>query len=181
MPAAGLLLLQAAEEAPKGPFAINPGVSIWTLVVFLLLLVALAKTAWPAILRAVEEREKKIQAQIEAAQKANQDAQRVLAEYQQRLAGARAEAQELVASGRQAADKVREEILARARGEHEELIARARREIVAEREKAVADLRREAVELSLAAAGRVIERNLDTEADRRLVQEYLNSLRGTQS
>ena len=175
------LLLQAAAEAPKGPFAINPGVSIWTLVIFGILLVVLARTAWPAILKAVEEREKKIQAQIEAAQRANQDAQRVLAEYQQKLAAARGEAQELVAAGRQAADKVREEILARARGEHEELIGRARREIVAEREKALADLRREAVDLSLAAAGRVLECNLDTEADRRLVQEYLNTLKGTQS
>jgi F-type H+-transporting ATPase subunit b len=180
MPALGLLL-QAAEPAPRGPFAITPGVSLWTLVIFGLLLVVLAKTAWPAILKAVEEREKKIQEHIDAAQRANQDAQRVLAEYQQKLAGARAEAQELVAAGRQAADKVREEILARARGEHEELIGRARREIVAEREKAVADLRREAVELSLAAASRVLERNLDTEADRRLVQEYLNTLKGTQS
>ena len=179
MPAFSLLL--QAVEAPKGPFAINPGVSIWTLVIFGILLVVLARTAWPAILRAVEEREKKIQAQIEAAQRANQDAQRVLAEYQQKLTGAKTEAQELVAAGRQAADKVREEILVRARAEHEELIRRARREIVAEREKALADLRREAVELSLAAAGKVLERNLDTEADRRLVQEYLNTLKATQS
>jgi F-type H+-transporting ATPase subunit b len=180
MPALSLLL-QAAEEAPRGPFTINPGVAIWTLVVFGILLVVLARTAWPAILKAVEEREKRIQQQIEAAQRANQDAQRVLAEYQQKLAAARAEAQELVAAGRLAADKVREQILARGRAEHEELIGRARREIVAEREKALADLRREAVELSLAAAGKVLERNLDTESDRRLVQEYLNSLQSTQS
>jgi F-type H+-transporting ATPase subunit b len=180
MPALSLMLV-AAEEAPKGPFAITPGVSLWTLVIFVILMVVLAKTAWPSILKAVEEREKKIQAQIEAAQKANQDAQKVLAEYKEKLAAARGEAQELVAAGRQAADKVREEIIARARAEHEELMNRARREIVAEREKALADLRREAVELSLAAASKVIERNLDSEADRRLVQDYLNSLRATQS
>ncbi len=180
MPALSLLL-QAAEEAPKGPFAINPGVSIWTLVVFLLLLFALGKWAWPAILKAVEEREKKIQAQIEAAEKANRDAQQVLVDYQKKLAAARGEAQELLAAGRAAGEKLREEIMARARAEHEELIGRARREIVAEREKAVADLRREAVELSLAAAGKVIEKNLDTEADRRMVQDYLNSLKSTQS
>ena len=175
----GFALLAAAEEAPKGPFAINPGVSIWTLVVFLLLLAALAKWAWPAILKAVEEREKRIQAQLDQAEKANQDAQRVLADYQQKLAAAQGEAQELLVAGRQAAEKVREEILARARAEHEDLIARARREIVAEREKAVAELRGEAVELSLAAASKVLERNLDSEADRRLVREYLDSLHNT--
>ncbi len=180
MPALSLLL-QAAEPMPPGPFRIMPGVSIWTLVIFLLLMVALAKTVWPMILKAVEEREKRIAAQIAAAEKANQDAQHVLADYQRQLAGAKAEAQELLAAGRAAGDKLREEIMARARAEHEELIARARREIAAEREKAVADLRREAVELSLAAAGKVIEKNLDTEADRRMVQEYLNSLKVTQS
>jgi F-type H+-transporting ATPase subunit b len=180
MPALSLLL-QAAAEAPRGPFAINPGVSLWTLVIFAILFVVLAKTAWPAILKAVEEREKKIQAQIEAAEKANQEAQRVLADYQQKLTAAKNEAQELLAAGRAAGENVREEIVARARAEHEELIGRARREIASEREKAVAELRREAVELSLAAAGKVLEKNLDTEADRRLVQEYLASLKSTQS
>jgi len=175
------LLLETAAEAPKGPFAMTPGVSIWTLVIFLALVVVLAKTAWPAILKAVEEREKKIQAQLDQAEKANQEAQRVLADYQQKLAAARNEAQELLAAGRLAADKAREEILARARAEHEDLIGRARREIVAEREKALAELRGEAVELSLAAAGKVLERNLDTEADRRLVREYLDSLHNTRT
>ncbi len=174
-------LLQAAEEAPKGPFAMNPGVSIWTLVIFLVLVVVLAKTAWPAILKAVEERERKIQAQLDQAEKANQDAQRVLADYQEKLAAARNEAQQLLAAGRQAAEKAREEIMARSRAEHEDLLARARREIVAEREKALAELRSEAVELSLAAAGKVLERNLDSEADRRLVREYLDSLHNTRT
>ena len=173
--------LQAAEEAPKGPFAITPGVSIWTLVVFLVLLVVLAKTAWPAILKAVEEREKKIQAQLDQAEQANREAQRVLADYQQKLAAARNEAQELLAAGRQAGEKAREEIMTRARTEHEDLIDRARREIVAEREKALAALRGEAVELSLAAASKVLERNLDSEADRRLVREYLDSLHNTRT
>jgi F-type H+-transporting ATPase subunit b len=180
MPALSLLV-QAAEEAPKGPFAINPGVSLWTLVIFVLLLLALAKWAWPAILKAVEEREKRIQAQLDQAEQANLEAQRVLGDYKEKLAGARTEAQELLAAGRQAADKARDEIVARARSEHQELIERARREIQAEREKALTELRREAVELSLAAAGKVLERRLDTEADRRLVQEYLSSLHGTQS
>jgi len=180
MPALSLLL-QAGEAAPKGPFQIEWGVSFWTLVVFGILMVVLAKTAWPAILKAVEEREKKIQVQIEAAEQANREAQRVLAEYHQKLAAARGEAQELLAAGRAAGERLREDIMARARAEHEELIGRARREIAAEREKAVADLRREAVELSLAAAGKVIEKNLDTEADRRMIQDYLDSLKGAQS
>ena len=165
-----------AEGAGRGPFSINPGLMIWTLVIFGLLLLILAKTAWPAILKAVEEREQRIQDQLDAAAKANAEAQRLLADYHSQLAAAKAEAQDIVAQGRTAGDKLRDEIVAKGRTEQEELLARARREIAIERDKAVAELRREAVELSIAAATKVIERNLDTEADRKLVQDYLARL-----
>ena len=175
------LLLQAAEEAPKGPFAITPGVSLWTLVIFLILMVALAKTAWPMILKAVEAREAKIRGEIEAAERANAEAQRMLQQYQAQLAKANAEAQELVAQGRQAGEQLREQLATKGRQEQEELLQRARREITLERDRALAELRREAVELSIAAASKVIEKNLDTESDRKLVRDYLDSLHPTKS
>lgn len=178
----GSLLAAVQEEGGgTGPFAINPGVTIWTLLIFGLLVFILAKTAWPAILKTVEEREQKIQAQLDAAAKANAEAQRLLAEHQAEVAGAKAEAQEIVAAGRQAGEKVREEIVAKGRAEQEELLARARREIQIEKERALADLRREAVELSIAVASKVIGRNLDTESDRRMVQDYLNAMHDTRA
>ena len=175
------LLLQAAEEAPKGPFAITPGVSLWTLVIFLILMVVLAKTAWPMILKAVEAREAKIRGEIEAAERANAEAQRMLQQYQAQLAKASAEAQELVAQGRQAGEQLREQLATKGRQEQEELLQRARREITLERDRALAELRREAVELSIAAASKVIEKNLDTESDRKLVRDYLDSLHPTKA
>ena len=171
----------AAAEEGGGPFTINPGLTIWTLVIFALLLVILAKTAWPAIMKAVEEREKRIKQHLDDAAKANAEAQRLLAEYQAQLASARAEAQDAVAQGRQAGEKVREEMVAKGRGEQEELLERARREIALERDRALAELRREVVELSIAAASKVIEKNLDSEADRKLVQDYLSALHSKQS
>jgi F-type H+-transporting ATPase subunit b len=182
MLAASLLLAAAEAAEPRGtPFDINPGVTIWTLVVFAALLVILAKTAWPAILKAVEEREAKIQAQLDAAAKANAEAQRALAVYQQQLASAREEAQAIVAAARLAGERLRDELVSKGRAEQEELLVRARREIGLERDKAVVELRREAVELSIAAASKVVERNLDNEADRRLVVDYLQSLGATRS
>jgi len=180
-PVSFLLAASAAGEGGSGPFSINPGVTIWTLVVFGILLFALAKTAWPAILQAVEEREQRIQAQLDAAEKANAEGQRALAICNQQLSTAREEAQAIVAAARQAGEKVREELVAKGRVEQEELLARARREIGLERDKAVAELRREAVELSIAAASKVIERNVDTESDRRLVRDYLDRLGATRS
>lgn len=182
MSPASFFLAATAEGGGGGtPFDINPGVTIWTLVVFGILLFVLAKTAWPAILKAVEDREQTIQAQLDAAEKANAEAQRVLAVYQQQVAAAREEAQAMVAAGRHAGEKLRQELVAKGRAEQEELLVRARREIGLERDQAVAELRREAVELSIAAASRVIERNLDNETDRRLVLDYLQSLDTTRS
>jgi F-type H+-transporting ATPase subunit b len=74
------------------------------------------------------------------------------------------------------AQKEREQLLAKTREEQEALLERARREIGAEKEKAILELRREAVDLSIAAASKLVESNLDTEANRRLVLDYLTTI-----
>jgi F-type H+-transporting ATPase subunit b len=175
-----LLLLQVAHEAaggaaPSGPFTINPGLIIWTLVVFGILLVGLWRV-YPWIVKFVEERERRIQKQLEDAEKANAEAQRLLEEHKKQIAAARNEAQEILAKAKTVAQKEREVLLAKAREEYDALLNRARKDIDAETEKAIQALRREAVELSIAAASRVIEANLDTDANRKLVTDFLESL-----
>ena len=177
MPVLLALLQEGTHEAGGGgPFSINPGLIIWTLVVFGILLVLLWRFAFPAILKSVEERERRIQKQLEEAERANAEAQRLLEEHKKQLAAARAEAQNILTKAKTVAQKEREALLAKAREEYEALLVRARKDIDAEKEKALQELRREAVELSIAAASRVIEANLDTEANRRLVTEFLESL-----
>jgi F-type H+-transporting ATPase subunit b len=159
-----------------GPFSINPGLIIWTLVVFGILLVLLWRLAFPAIVRSVEERERRIQKQLEDAEKANAEAQRLLEEHKKQIAAARNEAQDILAKAKTVSQKEREALLQKAREEYDALLGRARKDIDAEKEKAIQALRREAVELSIAAASRVIESNLDNEANRRLVTEFLETL-----
>jgi len=177
-----LLLLQEAHEAGGaaptggGPFSINPGLIIWTLVVFGILLFLLWRYGFPYLVKTVEERERRIQKQLEDAEKANAEAQRLLEEHRKQIAAARNEAQDILAKAKTVAQKERETLLAKAREEYEALLNRARKDIDAEKDKAILELRREAVELSIAAASRVIEANLDTEANRRLVTEFLESL-----
>src|SRR5881275_151264 len=173
-----LFLIQegAQEGGGRGPFTINPGLIIWTLVVFGILLVLLWRLAFPAIVRSVEERERRIQKQLEDAERANAEAQRLLDEHKKQLTAARTEAQDILAKAKTVSQKEREALLAKAREEYEALLSRARKDIETEKEKAVLELRREAVELSIAAASRVIEANLDTEANRRLVTEFLEGL-----
>jgi F-type H+-transporting ATPase subunit b len=170
---------QAGHEAGGGgggPFSINPGLIIWTLVVFGILLVLLWRLAFPAIVRSVEERERRIQKQLEDAEKANAEAQRLLEEHKKQIAAARNEAQDILAKAKTVSQKEREALLQKAREEYDALLGRARKDIDAEKEKAIQALRREAVELSIAAASRVIESNLDNEANRRLVTEFLETL-----
>lgn len=175
-----LMLVAAAAEAAEGglggPFTVEPGLVIWTWIVFGFLLYALWKIAWPPIVRLTEEREKRIAAQLSEAQRLGSEAQATAERHQKLLEGAKHEAQALINEAKGVAQKEREVLLAKAAQEQETLLERARREIEAERERAVSDLRREAVELSLAAATKLIQMRLDDDADRKIVEEYLGSL-----
>jgi F-type H+-transporting ATPase subunit b len=178
MPALPLLLqeVQGAEGGGFTPFSINPGLILWTVVVFGLLLALLWKFGWPAILKSVEDRERRIQQQLDEAERARAEAARLLEEHKRTLGNARGEAQALIAKAQALGEKERQGILERARAEQELLLERARKEIEAEKEKALLALRLEAVDLSIAAASKLIEQNLDTAANRKLVVEYLATL-----
>jgi F-type H+-transporting ATPase subunit b len=174
-----LAFLAAAQESGEGtagPFTLEPGLMVWTWVVFIALFFLLRRYAWPAILRATEERERKIALQLEEAERLNTEARSSLEEHQRLLSGARHEAHQLLQDAKSAAEKEREVLLTRTREEQEHVLERAKQEIAAERDRAMADLRREAVDLSLAAASKLIETKLDDAADRRLVERYLASL-----
>lgn len=171
-----LALLRAAEGGQMSPFDVNFGLFFWTALVFLVTLWILARFAYPAILGAVEEREKRIAEQLGEADRLNAEAKTLLAEQQKQLAESRAAAQAMLAEARSVSEKERAAMLQQAQQEQEALMERARREIANEKEKALLALRQEAVDLSLAAASRLIGQRLDAAADRKLVEEYLASL-----
>lgn len=175
--------LRAAQEHAAeggaglpGPFQLEPGLIVWTWVVFIALFLLLRRFAWPAIVRATEEREHKIARQLREAEKQNAEARELAERHRQMLADAKNDAHGLLQDAKAAAQKEREQLLSKARAEQEQILERAKREIAAERDRAIADLRREAVDLSLAAAAKLIERRLDDETNRKLVEDYLATL-----
>ena len=173
------LLVAVAEEGahgPASPFEVNFGLFFWTWLVFIVLMVVLSKYAFPAILKATEDREQTIARQLGEAEKANTEAKSLLDENRKLLAEARTQAQAMLAEAKSAAEKERSAAVEKTRHEQEELLARARREIVAERDKAVTELRKEAVDLSLAAATKLIGQRLDSPGDRALVEQYLATM-----
>jgi F-type H+-transporting ATPase subunit b len=171
-----LALLVVLQEEGFTPFSINTGLIVWTLLVFGILLAVLWRLGWPWILKSVEERERRMQQQLDEAERARAESARLLEEQKRLLAAARTEAQELMAKAKTVAEHERATLLATAREEYEQLLARARKDIASEKEKAILELRREAVDLSIAAASKLIDARLDTEANRKLVTEYLETL-----
>ena len=162
------------EHAAGGPLSLEPGLMIWTVFVFLLLLLILRKFAYPALLGAVEARERALQEQLDTAERNRAESEVLLAEHKKLLADARTQAHALLVEARTTAEKERALAMEKTLQEQQELLERARRDIVAERDRAIAELRREAVELSLAAASKLIGERLTSETDRKLVEEYLS-------
>jgi F-type H+-transporting ATPase subunit b len=175
MPALLVLLQEPAQKA-MSPFDINTGLILWTVGIFGILLAILWRFAWPAILKSVEDREHRIQRQLDEAEKARAEAQKLLEEHKKMLAQGRADAQEIIAKAKSVAQKERDALLAKTHEEQEQILVRARREIEGEKEKAIQALRREAVDLSIAAASKLLEKNLTGDANRKLVTEYLASI-----
>jgi F-type H+-transporting ATPase subunit b len=173
-----LALVQEAEvpHGPVSPFEVNFGLFFWTWLVFFGLLYVLKRFAWPPLLKATVEREKRIQDLLDEAELRNKEAKTLLEEHQRLLADSRTKAHALIVEAKQVAEKERAVAMEKTLQEQQQLLERARREIVDERDQAIAELRREAVELSLAAASKLIGERLTSDIDRKLVQEYLSRL-----
>jgi F-type H+-transporting ATPase subunit b len=170
-----LAALQEPHAAP-GPLSVEPGLMIWTVIVFLLLLLVLKKFAYPALLGAVEARERALQEQLDEAERNRAESAKLLEEHKKLLAEARTQAHSLLVEARTTAEKERALAMEKTLQEQQQLLERARRDIAGERDRAIAELRREAVDLSLAAASKLIGERLTSDTDRKLVQEYLASL-----
>ena len=174
-----LLLLIGVKPAfaqEGGLLDINSGLMVWTILIFLIVLGVLYKAAFPHILGAVEAREQQIRDLLAAAARDREEAQKALEEQTRQLEETRARVQELVAEGRTAGERVRDETIAEARRQADEIVGRARRDVRQEMQRAVQELHVQAVDVAIAAASRLVERNLDEEDNRRLVREYLTQL-----
>jgi F-type H+-transporting ATPase subunit b len=172
------IVLQEHAEPAGADALFDPwsNVSFWTVVIFFLLLFVLKKYAYPPILGYAAAREARIQAALDEAKQQREEAAALLETQRRELTEAQREAQGVIAEGKQAAERIRQELLERTRQEQEEVITRAKAEIERERERAVEAVRREAVELAIAAAAKLVGERLSPDEDRRLVSEYLGQV-----
>ena len=177
----GLASTALAAQAEHGGdeanlFAGDLGNAIFTLLIFLLVLVVLARFAWNPLLKALQNREKYIRESLESARRDREESERRLREYEARIAKAHEEAMAIVEEGRRDAESVKRRIEEEARKSADALIERARREIGIARDSALKDLYEQSAQLAITMAGSVLRRQISPEDQERLIGDALSEL-----
>ena len=158
----------------------DPGLFIWTIITFLVLLWLLAKFAWRPLLRALDERQEMIRKSLDDANQARQELERLQLESAQIIAEARAQAQAIVTKSRADAETVREDLKRKAKDEADALVRGAQHQIQLEIARAVEQIRYEVVNLSLAVASKLIKRNLTQEDNDAIIRDSLAQIDASQ-
>jgi len=161
-----------------GSFLVSPnvGLMVWTLVVFGLTFWLLKRVAFPRITEALDKRQHAIEESIDAADRTRREADALLAEYRERLSDARGQADEIVSRARRTAEASENEILADARTKREEMMAQTRRDIEQETRRAIQQIRAEVADLTVLATEKVTRKTLDSDDQKRLVDQALAEL-----
>lgn len=177
---AGLLFSNLAWASEGGGevnlFAGDLGNAIWTLVIFILVIVVLGKFAWGPLLNALQQREQFIRTSLQEAKDDREAAEARLQEYEERLQQATTEATQIVEQGRQDADKAKARIEETARTEADKMLNRAKREIDLAKQSAIKDLYATSAELATDIAEKVLKRELSSQDHERLIEESIEEL-----
>jgi F-type H+-transporting ATPase subunit b len=154
----------------------DPGLFIWTIITFVVLLTILAKFAWSPLLRALESRQEAIRKSLDDAQAAKQELERLQLESAQIIRQARGEAEAIISQSRTDAGRLREEMRQKAKAEADAIVKNAERQIQLETTRALQQIRHEAIDLSVMIASKIIQRNLSKEDNERLIEEALKQV-----
>ncbi len=156
--------------------SINPGLILWTLLIFILLLFVLAKTAWKPLLASLKTRENAIADSLSRAEQARADAERLIAENKQERAKAEEEVQVALREGRLYAEQMRRDLVEKAKEEAQRMLAQARAEIERDTQRAIRELREEVADLAVMATSKLLDENMNEERHRRVVNKMIADL-----
>jgi len=152
----------------------NWGLFLWTLVTFFVVLFILKIAAWKPLMDTLDAREKRINDALSSADKAREEAEKVSNEYDEMIKKAQAEAQNIVAKGKEAGDKLKDDIERKAKEKADELIEKSNKQIESAKTKAIDELKSISVDLAIKAASKVIDKNLDDSTNRDLAKSTIN-------
>ena len=155
---------------------LDPGLFVWTIITFMVLFFVLAKFAWKPLIKMLQEREEMIRDSLNDAEKAKAELEHLNEESEAIMTKARAEAQTILANGKAAAEKVKEDTIAKAKEQAIKIIKKTEKQIQIEKDKAIADIKQEVVNLSLSVAKKLINKNLNDADNKSLIEETLKKV-----
>ena len=170
------LAILAAEGGSKNPILPAANELIWGSISFVILLVILYKVGYPSVKKGMDARAERIRASLAEAEKAKDEAHSVLAEYRQQLADAKGESARIIEEARQAADKIRQDLHKKAEQEVAEIKRRAQEDITAQVSRTMADLQARVGLLAFHLAEKVVEKNLDKDTNREMIDRYIQQM-----
>jgi len=165
---------EIAHEAGASPLSFDEDLAVWSLVVFLILLVVLWKFAWGPISEGLDKREQGIADNIAAAEQKHEEAKELLVQYDKRLAEAAGEVREIIEEARRDAEHTQKEILAKATEDAQAIQDRARREIETATSAALKELSERSASLAVELAGKIVQSHLSQEDHARLIDDAVN-------
>ena len=157
----------------------DPGLFIWTIATFLVLLFLLQRYAWKPLLQALENRQEMIRKSLDDADRAKNELRQVQEESNRIVGKARVDADAIIAASRADAMKLQEELRAKARAEADGIVKNAERQIQQETDRSLAQIREEAVDVSLSIASKLIQRNLSEEDNATLIEDALKQIQSS--
>ena len=165
----------SGSHAPNGT-PLRGELGFWSILVFLGLLAVLGRFAWRPLVEAIDAREKHIRDSVQDAERARDQAKALLAEHDKKLAEVQNEVRAILDEARRDAQQTQTEILKQAQSEAQNTRDRAKREIEQARDQALKELFDQAADLATEVAGRIVQRSLNPQDHRDLVQQALNEL-----
>jgi len=169
-------LLAAAALQSRNPILPSVPELVWGSLAFLIVFLLMWKYAFPSVKKGMDARTERIRDSLSTAEQAKTDAQAVLEEYQRQLADARNESNRIIEDARQTAEALRRDLMARAEADAAEVRTRATADIEAAKDRAMEELRSQLTQLTLQLTELVVKRNIDRDANSRLVDDYISSI-----
>jgi F-type H+-transporting ATPase subunit b len=171
-----LAVIAAGGGENGGLLDVNPGLMIWTVITFIILLLILKKVAWKPILTALDKRESDIKESLAQAEKAKEDAKKILEENQANLAKAEEDSKKIIEQSRAYAESLKEQMLKDSKEQAKRIVDDASSEIQRKQDAAFEELKSQIAEIAVNAAEKLIRESLDAQKSKQVIDKYLNDV-----
>ena len=155
----------------------NTGLTLWTIVTFLLLLLILRWKAWGPLMDALDARSKQIEESLSKAEKVTAEAEQQAEKNEAILQKARKQAQKIVTKAREAGDKLKHKLETDGKDQYDNMLGKAKDQINAEKQKAMNEIKSTVVDIAIQASEKVIKRNLNNEDNKKMIEQTVDEFK----